>query len=180
VHDLIMQDLSFALATARTLMDDQALAPRAGIVVAAGERALAGAREVVQGLVSQDREPVVTAVEAGVRAAARKAPVTFDADGVQASAQADQPTHDALVHIGREAVTNAIKHADSDAAVEVVFERGEEWRLTVRDKGRGFDPNSTPRGFGLESMRARARELGGSLRVMSVVGQGSTVELTLP
>jgi two-component system, NarL family, sensor histidine kinase LiaS len=180
VHDLIMQDLSFALATARTLLDDPALAPRAGIVVAAGERALAGARDVMRGLVSQDREPVVAAVEAGVRAAARKAPVTFNAYGVQASAQADQSTHDALVHIGREAVTNAIKHAGSDVAVEVVFEHGEEWRLTVRDMGRGFDPNNTLRGFGLESMRARVGELGGSLRVMSVIGQGSTVEATLP
>ena len=175
-----MQDLSFALATARTLADDPALASRAGIVVAASERALAGAREVVQGLVSRDRELVVEAVETGVRAAARNARVTFDAEGVEASAKADQPTHDALVHIGREAVTNAIKHAGSDAAVEVVFERGEEWRLTVHDHGCGFDPTRTPVGFGLESMRARAHVLGGSLRVVSAVGAGSTVELTLP
>jgi signal transduction histidine kinase len=84
------------------------------------------------------------------------------------------------VHIGREAVTNAIKHAGGDADIEVVFERDEEWRLTVRDRGRGFDPRSISRGFGLESMRSRARELGGSLRVMSSLGEGSTVELTLP
>jgi signal transduction histidine kinase len=175
-----MQDLSFALATARTLVDDSALAPPAGIVVAAIERALAGAREVVQGLVSRDREPVVEAVETGVRAAARDAPVTFDAERVEASVRADQSTHDTLVHIGREAVTNAIKHGGSEAAVEVVFERGDEWRLTVRDRGCGFDPNSVSGGFGLESMRARARELGGSLRVMSAVGEGSIVEVTLP
>ena len=181
VHDLIMQDLSFALATARTLVDDPALAPRASVVVAAGERALAGARDVVQGLVGEeDRKPVVEAVEAGVRAAARNAPLTFDAEGVQASAQADRPTRDTLVHIGREAVTNALKHAGPDADVEVVFEHGEEWRLTVRDNGCGFDPDSTPRGFGLESMGARARALGGSLRLISAAGEGSAVEVTLP
>jgi len=181
VHDLIMQDLSFALATARTLVDDPALAPRASVVVAAGERALAGARDVVQGLVGEeDRKPVVEAVEAGVRAAARDSPVAFDAEGVLASAQADRPTQDTLVHIGREAVTNAIKHAGPDADVEVVLEHGEEWRLTVRDNGCGFDPDSTPRGFGLESMRARARALGGSLRLISAAGEGSTVEVTLP
>ena len=44
VHDLVMQDLAFALAAARTLADDPALAQRALAVVEASERALAGAR----------------------------------------------------------------------------------------------------------------------------------------
>jgi signal transduction histidine kinase len=180
VHDLIMQDLSLALANARALADDPASAPRATVVVAAGERALAGARNVVQGLVRQaDGQPVVEAVEASVRAAARNSPVAFDAE-VRGSAQADRATRDVLVHIAREAVTNAIKHAGPDAVVEVAFEHGEEWRLTVRDKGCGFDPSSTPAGFGLESMRARALELGGSLRVTSVAGEGAIVEASLP
>ena len=180
VHDLVMQDLSFALATARTLVDDPVLAPRVRTLVEAGERALAGAREVVRGLTSQSSTPVAEAVEASVRAAARNAPLSFRAEGVQASAQADRPTRDTLVHIGREAVTNALKHAGPDADVEVVFEHGEEWRLTVRDNGCGFDPDSTPRGFGLESMGARARALGGSLRLISAAGEGSAVEVTLP
>jgi signal transduction histidine kinase len=180
IHDLVMQDLSFALARARTLADDPALRSQAAIVIEAGERALAGAREVVDGLVDQDRRPVVAAVEAAVLKAARKAPVSFEAVGIQESVRADQPTHDALVHIGREAVTNAIKHAGPGAGVQVVFERDDEWRLIVRDTGRGFALDSTPGGFGLESMRGRVRELGGSLRVTSAQGIGSTIEATLP
>jgi signal transduction histidine kinase len=180
VHDLIMQDLAFALASARALADDPELAPRVSVVVAAGERALAGARDLLEGLRGHDREPVVRAVEASVRTAARSRPVVFDAAGVQTSAQPDRPTHDALVHIGREAVTNAVKHAGSDADVEVVLKHGDEWRLTVRDNGRGFDPSGVPGGFGLESMRVCARELGGSLRVSSALGGGSTVEVDLP
>ncbi len=174
-----MQDLSLALAGARALANDPASAPQATVVVAAGERALAGARNVVQGLVRQeDDKPVVEAVEAGVRAAARNSPVAFYAELVKRSAQADRATRDVLVHIAREAVTNALKHAGPDVVVEVVLEHGEDWRLTVRDRGCGFDP-STPAGFGLESMRARALGLGGSLRVMSVAGEGTTVEATL-
>lgn len=180
IHDLVMQDLSFALAGARALADHPALAAQAGLVVAAGERALAGARDVVQGLVDQDRRPVVAALEAAVREAARKAPVKFEAVGIQASAYADPPTHNALVHIGREAVTNAVKHAGPHAVVKVVLEHHDEWRLTVRDTGRGFDPSNVLIGFGLESMRWRARELRGSLRVMSAHAAGSTVEVTLP
>jgi signal transduction histidine kinase len=181
VHDLIMQDLSFALATARSLADHPASAPQASLVVAAGERALAGARDVLGGLLArEDLRSVVEAVEASVRDAARSAPVTFEAGGVDRSADPDQPTLLTLVHVAREAVTNAIKHSGSSTPVEVTFERDEEWRLTVRDKGRGFDPSLVATGFGLYSMRTQARGLGGLLRILSAPGEGSTVELTLP
>jgi signal transduction histidine kinase len=180
VHDLIMQDLSFALATARTLAEDPALAPQASIVVAAGERALAGARDVVGGLVSRDRKPVVEAVETVVRTAARNVPLSFDAVGVPASSQPDRVTLDTLVHVGREAVTNAVKHADP-LHLDVLFVHADEWRLQIRDHGRGFDLAKTGRGFGLESMQRHAQALGGSLRVMSATGApGTTVEVVLP
>lgn len=186
VHDLIMQDLSFALATARTLMDDPAVAPQASIVVAAGERALAGAREVVGALAREDRKPVVEAVETVVRKAARNVPLSFNAMGVPSSAQPDQPTLDTLLHIGREAVTNAVKHADP-LAVEVLLTHTEEWHLRIRDDGRGFDTANTfetantDGGFGLESMRHHAQALGGSLHVTSTIGApGTIVEAILP
>lgn len=179
VHDLVMQDLAFALATARVLADEPVRAAQASAVVAAGERALAGARHVVGGLVAHDRTPVVEAVEAGVRTAVRNTPLRFDAAGVPAGAQPDRPTLDALVHIAREAVTNAVKHA-APTSVEVVLEREDEWRLLVRDDGRGFDALTAGGGFGLQSMRAHAVALGGSLRVSSSPEHGTAVEAMLP
>jgi signal transduction histidine kinase len=180
VHDLIMQDLSFALASARALADDPSCASQASIVVAAGERALAGARDVVGGLVSPDRKPVVETVEAAVRKAARSLPLTFDAEGVSASMQPDQLTLDTLVHVGREAVTNAVKHADP-LLVEVHLTHADEWRLQVCDNGHGFDPADSAGGFGLESMREQAEALGGSLQISSTSGAaGTTVEAVLP
>lgn len=179
VHDLVLQDLAFALANARMLADDVAPSPLASTVVAAGERALAGARHILGDLVARDRVPVIEAVDASVRMAARRTPLSFDAAGVPAGVQPDQPTLDALVHIGREAVTNAIKHADP-AAVEVVLEYADEWQLRVRDDGRGFDKAGACGGFGLESMRRHAQTLGGSLRVTSAVEAGTTVEVVLP
>jgi signal transduction histidine kinase len=181
VHDLIMQDLSFALATTRMLAEDPAAREHARVAVEAGERALAGARHVVRGLLShEDGEPIVQVVETSVRAAARRAPLKFQAVGAHAMAKPDGPTVHTLIHVAREAVTNAVKHSGPRTPVEVLFERGEEWRLTIRDRGCGFDPVGAPAGFGLPSMQARARELGGSLRVLSSPGEGSTVELTLP
>ena len=183
VHDLIMQDLSLALATARTLADDPVSAPQASVVVAAGERALAGARDVIGGLVGRDREPVVEAVEAVVLTAARGVPLRFDADeGVATSAQPDDLTLRTLLHVGREAVTNAVKHADP-SFVEVRLGHADEWRLRVRDHGRGFDPARSDGGggFGIESMRRHAETLGGSLRIASAPGSaGTLVEVVLP
>ncbi len=180
IHDLIMQDLSFALASARTLVDDPATAPQASIVVAAGERALAGAREVVDALVSHDRKPIAEAIATVVGVAARGVPLGFDAAGVATSEQPDPLTFDTLLHIGREAVTNAVKHADP-RAVEVLLTHDEEWHLRVRDDGRGFDTATTDRGFGLQSMRSHAQALGGSLHVTSAIGAtGTIVEAILP
>lgn len=179
VHDLIMQDLALALATARMLADDPAQAPHASIVVAACERALEGARSTVDALLAHERRPVVDAVAAAARAAARLVPLSFCADGVPAGVQPDEPTLDALVHVAREAVTNAVKHA-APSAVEVVLEHDDGWRLLVRDDGCGLDPAGAREGFGLDSMRAQALALGGMLRVSGAAGVGTTVEAILP
>ena len=186
VHDLIMQDLSFALAHARTLVDPAAGPQQASTVVTAGERALAGARGVVSeltehacGPAARDPRPIVQAVEASVRAAARHTPLTFHAGDAPPSAKLDQSTHEALVHIAREAVTNAVKHA-RPTAIEVVLEHTGQWRLTVRDDGSGFDETPANPGFGLLSMRQSAHAVGGAVHVGSSTGEGTTVEAVLP
>jgi signal transduction histidine kinase len=180
VHDLIMQDLSWALANARALQDDPAVASRASTVVNAAERALAGAREVLGGLSDRDRKTVVEAVEDSVRTAARGTPFMFDSTKVPPGVQPDQPTLDALVHISREAVTNAVKHGGA-ASVAVVLWYSEGWRLKVGDRGCGFDQGSRRAGgFGLDSMSSQARALGGKVRVTSVPGEGTIVEAILP
>ena len=91
--------------------------------------------------------------------AAGHVPLSFDVTRVPADAQPDEPTLDTLVHIGREAVRNAVKHADP-LAIWVVLEYADEWRLQVRDEGRGFDESDTGGGFGLDSMSRHAHALG--------------------
>jgi signal transduction histidine kinase len=182
IHDLVMQDLSLALANARMLAHEQGNAPRASLVVSAGERALAGARVVVSGLAQdppQDSEPIVRAIEASAHAAARSTPLIFDAGGVPGSARPDRPTREALVHIAREAVTNATKHACSNA-IEVSLRYTGQWHLTVRDEGNGFDAEGSPKSFGLNSMHTHVKELGGVLHISSAAERGTTVQVVLP
>ncbi len=179
VHDLVMQDVSFALATARSIAGDPALAERyAAAAVAAGERALAGARTIVKGLSAGGRRCPVALVRESVLLAARDTPLTLETH-VGEDEDADEPTTFALLHIAREAVTNAVKHAAPET-IHVTLARADEWHLRVRDDGCGFDRGRVRPGFGLDSARRHAEGLGGRLLVSSEPGAGTVVEVFLP
>ena len=79
------------------------------------------------------------------------------------------------------ALSNAEQHA---AGAEVVVSaRSEVGQLvvTVRDDGPGFDPASTPRGFGIGEILGRQLEVvGGHGVVDSAPGRGTEVRITLP
>ena len=82
----------------------------------------------------------------------------------------------------REAVINALKHAEAKR-IEVVLRRSDgNLTVTVSDDGRGFDPESVDESqhFGLGLMRTRIRLAGGELAVNSSRGMGTTVEMRLP
>ena len=88
-----------------------------------------------------------------------------------------------LLQIGREAITNAVKHARARRIrVELAFDSGQV-RLLVRDDGRGFDPqapvSAAPR-FGLSTMRERAAQIGADFRIESTQGKGTEVVVTAP
>ena len=53
-------------------------------------------------------------------------------------------------------------------------------QIGVSDDGIGFDEASTSPGRGLESVRQRARRLGGTVEVRSSRGAGTSVTLRLP
>jgi signal transduction histidine kinase/phage shock protein PspC (stress-responsive transcriptional regulator) len=82
----------------------------------------------------------------------------------------------------REAVLNAAK---ASGAFEVaLYAEVEETRVGVwvRDRGRGFDPESVGEDrHGIrDSIRARMLDVGGSSRIRSSPGNGTEVELVLP
>lgn len=84
-----------------------------------------------------------------------------------------------LVAFTREALSNAIRHAQTPRIeVRLTCVEG-HLRLTVRDFGRGLTP-STYTGYGLRNMRDRAHLLGADLRFDSAPGKGTTVTLDLP
>ena len=81
-----------------------------------------------------------------------------------------------ILNIVREALSNCVRHAHASRAIVSVRKREGRIRVSVFDDGVGFSPTSPPhRGYGLANMEARAKKLGGALRVQSKVGQGTQV-----
>ena len=84
---------------------------------------------------------------------------------------------EAAYRIAQEALHNALRHAAADLITVTVRAANGSVVLEVTDDGRGFDPATPSRQFGLASMRDRARAAGGRLDVRSRPGAGTTVRL---
>ena len=86
------------------------------------------------------------------------------------------------LHIVREALTNAWRHAAAQRVTVHVERAGESVCITVRDDGRGFEPSAVDASahLGLTIMRARAERSGGALRVETQPGAGTTIVATFP
>lgn len=78
----------------------------------------------------------------------------------------------AAYHIAREAMTNAMRHAEASSCVTTLTASQGRLVISVRDDGSGIGTDTNP-GVGLQSMRERTEELGGSL-VISVGDRSGT------
>jgi PAS domain S-box-containing protein len=85
-----------------------------------------------------------------------------------------------LLHIGQEALTNALKYAHPRNFETRLTSDTRELRLELRDDGDGFEVNDPHDGFGLAGMRERVEQMGGNLKVTSARGKGTKVFVTLP
>lgn len=86
-----------------------------------------------------------------------------------------------VLDAAEQALVNVTKHAAVDSARVEVTVTPHEVVVAVSDAGRGFRPDEVARGVGVaSSIRARMTDLGGTARVDSAPGAGTTVELRLP
>jgi signal transduction histidine kinase len=87
--------------------------------------------------------------------------------------------------IGREAIINALLHSGGcNVEAEIIYD-SREFRLRIRDDGRGIDPDVLEKGgradhWGLQGMRERANRIGGQLKVWSRPESGTEVILMVP
>jgi signal transduction histidine kinase len=88
------------------------------------------------------------------------------------------PLEVATYYVVSEALTNTAKHARASHAEVSLEERADTLWLCVRDDGAGGA--SPDGGSGLVGLRDRVEALGGSIDVISPVGHGTVIDVSLP
>ena len=92
---------------------------------------------------------------------------------------------DELYWIGREALTNAVRHARAAHIILDLVYGAKGFSLHCRDNGRGIVPDvlrdgATDGHWGMIGMRERALRIGGKLEVSSKSGAGTELEVRVP
>lgn len=106
--------------------------------------------------------------------------VTIDAPR-DALASVPGEAYDACMAAGREAIANAARHAAAPEAQIRVRARPGAMEVRVRDRGRGFDPRTVERRFGLtRAIEESMTRVGGTSAVRSRTGRGTSVIMRWP
>src|SRR5262249_47970324 len=87
-----------------------------------------------------------------------------------------------LLAAAREAIVNAARHSGAPTGSVYLEVESDRATIFVRDRGKGFDPETVPtdRGGISHSIVGRMTRAGGQATVRSTVGDGTEVELVLP
>jgi len=137
--------------------------------------------------ISRDLSPVEVLPEGLAHALSALAERTDRADGVRCTCDCDpvvvhQPTvamH--LYRIAQEAVSNAIRHGNTDH-IEICLEQDDGHAvLTISNTGKAIQHlTDTTRGMGIRTMKHRADLMGGTLRIAPAEGGGTVVICRVP
>lgn len=195
IHDGLTQGLSsqrMLLQAAERVWEDDPGKARRHVRSAASvaEHNLAEARRFVH-----DLAPADLVAGGGLEAALRALAERESGDHLAVRVQVDdggrgallpERVQSALLRIAQGALANVLEHASAGTAVLTLTVLDDEVLLDVRDDGSGFDPAAPPegatrlRGHGLPAMRARLRQLGGTLTVESAPGEGTVLSAAVP
>lgn len=136
----------------------------------------------LRGYIDQIASPFSPSLRAALRHAAGEVEDLFMVriDAVVVGDCAVDDPLEAVVQASREALVNAAKHSGVDRVSLFAEVTAGGVTVTVRDRGRGFDPGAPGAGRGLaESIVGRMERCGGTAGIHSVPGEGTEIELHL-
>jgi signal transduction histidine kinase len=192
MHDSLGQDLGIIRKVARARQENGAdlenVKDALREIGAVAERADAQMKEIAYGLRPHQLDTIGLSktIESMVRRVGKACDVEFTTDIEPID---DLFPHSGHIHVFRiiqEAVSNIVRHSKASHAKAIVSIGDASVVITVEDNGTGFSPQffemtgSTTHGFGLFSMRERARILGGRVELVSSSQGGTSVVVTLP
>src|ERR671913_925799 len=183
LHDVVLQDLTYALQSMQVLRRMREGIDRAGETenqVEALKRAVTGLRDAIYNLrlESARERPLVRVVESIVELNRQIG------EGCQFELIVDEgfpaaisgPAGVEVARVVQEALANVRRHSGARHAVVTLGMVNGEVLVEIEDDGRGFGPE-TSYGMGLMGMRERVLMLGGDLEVDGREGAGTRVFL---
>jgi signal transduction histidine kinase len=118
-------------------------------------------------------------LSAALEAQARKSPVPVSVDAVDLG-RFSQDVEAAIYFSCLEALQNVTKYAEASQVKISLARNNGRLSFAVTDDGVGFDPASASQGTGLQGIADRLDALGGTLEVVSAVGEGTAVNGSVP
>ena len=93
----------------------------------------------------------------------------------------ERGVEDHLFRILQEAISNTLRHAKA-SKLEISLKRANHLAIMrIFDNGVGFNKDDRAVGsYGLETMKERASEIGGALKIMSLKDTGTQIEIKIP
>ncbi len=189
LHDSIAQSLSFLKIQAALLRDelrhnDRTRIDRTLAELDAGIReSLADVRELLLHFRTRtNAEDITPALRSTLTKFEHQTGLTTHLSVAGLGLPLDADVQVQVLHVVQEALSNVRKHAMA-REVWVDVQQTPQWRVAVRDDGRGFNaeggaPDETH--VGLRIMSERASRVGARVDVASAPGAGTCVVLTLP
>ena len=190
LHDSFFQGiqgllLSFNLGTSRLGKGDPVRALFEENLILSDQVMLEG-RKLVLDLRTRGSESseLVADLEAAAAEFTKDNPGRFAVKVTGSSRKLDPAVSEEIYKIGREAISNAFRHAHAKL-IEVEFTYGpREVRLNVRDDGKGIPEQVMKDGsvyghFGLPGMAERAEKVGARFAMFSRAGGGTEIEVRL-
>ncbi|HOC12987.1 MAG TPA: histidine kinase [Propionicimonas sp.] len=188
IHDTLAQDFAaidlHLRRTAALMGTDSPAAPAVALARQATAEGLAQARRFIAGEPGHRQDATMGAIQhAAERAQADsggRTKVAVRSMGTEPVLSAELSTE--ILRMTQSALANVVQHAAAaNASVSLTWEP-DRVLLDITDDGRGFNPDGEEAvgGFGLPALRARVRELGGTVGVESEPGEGTAIAISLP
>jgi signal transduction histidine kinase len=177
LHDGVIQELVYIRAESHSIPSSVCARER---IISASDRALDESRAAVQALGRSSEEPLGFVLHRAARELAERFQVDLEVD-LDDSIQVPEEQQHALMRITREAVSNAVRHGEARRVCVQLGRTSKQRSLVIQDDGRGFDVAmafESGTGYGLVSMRERARGLPGSFDLTAERGAGSRMTVT--
>ena len=186
LHDSLGQSLSIIKNHAQLLLLDKNLAPTVSTQIQtisdSTSVAIAELRRISQDLhpYQLDHLGLTGALNALVESTANASAIAFKKKFDNVDDVFSRDASASLYRIVQEGVNNLLKYSNAQNA-RVTLERDvHEVQLLIADDGCGFNPRETGNGMGLKNIAERARILRGRLKLNSVPGHGTCIEIIIP